>query len=1262
MATLALSLAGQVVGGALGGPIGATIGRALGALAGSAVDSMLFAEKPAAVAGADIRLQGSTEGGAVPRLYGWGRLTGNIIWATELEEITSESAGAKGAAQGEEADIVASFAVALCQGEVQRLGRIWADGQLLETADLTIRFYRGTEDQAPDSLIEATQGLGQTPGYRGLCYLVFERLPIGQFGNRIPNISVELCRVVGELEPAVRAVTVIPGATEFGYDPVPRVRIVSPGATASENAHMSTELSDWTLSLDELTALCPNLEHVSLVVSWFGDDLRCGNCTIKPRVEASAREIDGAIWSVAGLSRGAAQVVSYHDGGPAYGGTPSDAAVLAAIADLKARGLKVTLYPLIMMDVPAGNTLLDPYTSAVGQPAYPWRGRITCDPAPGRPGSVDQTGAAAAQVTSFVGSGSGWDFRRMVLHYAQLAVAAGGVDAFIIGSEMRGLSTVRGAGNSFPFVDALVALAAEVRAVSGAATKLTYAADWSEYHGYQPPDAPGDKLLHLDPLWASPAIDAVGIDNYMPLSDWRDGDSHADAADWDNPYDAAYLRANIAGGEGYDWYYASDADRIDGIRSPIADGAYGEPWVWRYKDLAGWWGNLHHDRIGGVRSGVPTGWVPQSKPFWLTELGCGAVDKGGNQPNIFGDPKSAESGRPYFSSGAPDALQQRQFLRAHLAYWAEADGNPVSAVYGERMLDRERIYLWSWDARPFPAFPGDAATWSDAPNHATGHWLTGRLGTAASDELLRAIAADYGLALSEVDARPPLIHGMLIEGLVPCRDAMAPVLAASGLSLRDTSDGLAAARVKTRLVADVESEDVVAADGALTIRRRPDPSEEIGQVALSYPDRDRSYLTGTVTAMRVAGGMAAGESTNLVLDLGGARRAAERVLLDRAVQRDALELALPHSRAHLEVGDAIAVEGQGDGPFEITEIRDGEARRISARAIPPVLEAAIVSGRPPAAALAVVPRAIPLIAAAHLPPDPASPGQSRLLLAAAASPWPGEVTVKDEATGAIVARLTRNCALGELAAPIGWGQVFTWDENAELMVRLYSGHLSSKDDELVLAGANRLAVQTDSGGWEVVAFANAELVSPGLYQLTRLLRGQIGTGHAVGAAAAGGRVVVLDERPLLVPVPPQWLGESRALRAYAGRADPTGVAFVAELDLAPLLPLAPVHLRSERMAGSSDIGFSWLRRSRADTDSWAASDAPLEHQPETYAVTILDGAAVLRTLGTSTPAAIYTAAQQIADFGAPPSIVSFRVAQKSPVFGAGHPMEGSFDG
>src|SRR5690606_8800314 len=107
---------------------------------------------------------------------------------------------------------------------------------------------------------------------------------------------------------------------------------------------------------------------------------------------------------------------------------------------------------------------------------------------------------------------------------AHLAAVAGGVDAFLLGSELRGLSTLRDENNAFPFAEALCQLAGEVRPVLGPQTAITYGADWSEYFGHQPADGSGDVFFHLDALWSHPDVDAVGIDNYMPLSDWRDGD------------------------------------------------------------------------------------------------------------------------------------------------------------------------------------------------------------------------------------------------------------------------------------------------------------------------------------------------------------------------------------------------------------------------------------------------------------------------------------------------------------------------------------------------------------------------------------------------------------------------------------------------------------------------------------------------------------------------------------------------------------------
>jgi len=210
---------------------------------------------------------------------------------------------------------------------------------------------------------------------------------------------------------------------------------------------------------------------------------------------------------------------------------------------------------------------------------------------------------------------------------------------------MRGLTTLRSSSNSYPAVGQLQTLAQDVRHILGAGPQLTYAADWSEYFGHHPQDGSGDVNFHLDDLWASDAIDAVGIDAYFPLSDWRAGTSHIDAAQAHSIYDTAYLSSQMEGGEGYDWYYRSIDDRATQTRTEITDDAYGKPWVYRYKDVRNWWLNPHFNRIGGQEESQPTVWLPQSKPIWFTEIGCPAIDKGANQPNVFVDPKSSESRR-----------------------------------------------------------------------------------------------------------------------------------------------------------------------------------------------------------------------------------------------------------------------------------------------------------------------------------------------------------------------------------------------------------------------------------------------------------------------------------------------------------------------------------------------------------------------------------------------------------------------------------------
>ncbi len=662
MASILLASAGSAIGASIGGSIlgvsAATIGGAVGSFAGSLVDSWIVSQFAPGQRIEGARLENlavttSTEGAVIPRVWGRMRLGGNIIWATDFTEHVSTSTSGGGKGGGPKVtttsySYTASFAVALCEGPISGIGRVWADGKPLDLKDATWRLYTGDEAQQLDPFIEARMGTGNAPAYRGTAYVVFEELDLTPFGNRIPQLSFEVFRPLVEPDTAegmVRSVTMIPGSGEFVYATEPITR-GSGGSTASENVNNQTGQPDLLASLDNLQAAAPNIGNVSLVVSWFGLDLRAGNCAIKPGVETASKVTTPRTWSVNGVDRASAHLISLDaEGRTNYGGTPADFSVVQAIKEMKVRGLRVTFYPFLLMDIPAGNSLPDPYSDSaatLGQPAHPWRGRITCSPTAGFAETVDKSADAATQVAAFFGNAqvsdfsvsgesvswtgdADWGYRRMILHYAHLCAATGGVDAFLIGSELRGLTTIRDSATGFPAVAALRQLAADVRTILGAGTKISYAADWSEYFGHQPQDGSGDALFHLDPLWSDPEIDFIGIDNYLPLSDWRDGTDHLDArAGWTSVRDLDYLQSNIEGGEGFDWYYASGADRDAQVRTPITDGFYNEPWLFRPKDMRNWWRNVHHDRLGGVRFGFfenaadPASYDPNPSPVAIT--------------------------------------------------------------------------------------------------------------------------------------------------------------------------------------------------------------------------------------------------------------------------------------------------------------------------------------------------------------------------------------------------------------------------------------------------------------------------------------------------------------------------------------------------------------------------------------------------------------------------------------------------------------------
>jgi hypothetical protein len=1422
MATLVLGAVGAAIGGGFGGAIlgfsGAAIGGFIGSTIGSVVDSWIvgsFAPNQR-IEGArleSLRVTSSTEGAVIPRIYGRMRIGGNLIWATDFTEVTKSETQGGGKGGGGKVTTTtnlyfASFAVALCEGPITGIGRIWADGKALDFTGVTYRLYLGDEDQLPDPLIVAKVGADLAPAYRGTAYVVFDNLPLETYGNRIPQLTFEVFRPVADedtAEGAVRAVTMIPASGEFAYSTSVMKKTgastglfgASSGSTVTINANAVAGVADFVESLDRMEALAPAVESVSLVVSWFGSDLRAGECEFRPKVErisasggagggvpydqtlvshsinmtgpsASAYPIfiennsgllwqidifdDGVFrqrvnlspggfsafinpppspnvltlveangrpfratapaaaagpsgppittipynWQVGPTVRSAAQVVSYKEGRPAFGGTPADRSVVEALQEMQARGKRVTFYPFMMMDIPEGNALPDPYSddaTTVGQPIYPWRGRITCSPAAGFVGTVDKTAEAAAQVAAFFGNATPaqftrtgttvnytgptteWGYRRMILHYANLCAAVGGVEAFLIGTELRGLTTIRDDAGNYPAVSALITLAGEVKAILGPSVKVSYASDWSEYFGHQPPDGTGDVFFHLDPLWANANIDFIGIDNYMPVSDWRDGFNHLDAAIWPSIYDKGYLQSNIAGGEGFDWFYASQQDRTDQVRTPITDGL-GKPWVFRFKDLRAWWTNQHYNRPGGVESVTPTAWVPQSKPFWFTELGCPAVDRGTNQPNVFVDPKSSESLYPYFSRGYRDDAIQRAYLEAVLSYWDAPANNPVSGVYGGPMVTTEEAAVWTWDARPYPFYPERVDVWSDGPNWQLGHWLTGRLGAVSLAALVRNLCVRAGFPEARIDVSDLYgsVEGYAIAALESPRSSIATLARHFGFDGLE-SDGNVRFVMRGRVPSlTVTPDDMIASDdakGEMFELTRQQTTDLPLALKWSMVRSDEDYDAVMVEARRITTDTArtSAESFPIAVPPVEAERRCKRALFEAWTAIEGLVFALPPSRMALDASDVILFDHDGRQiEFRIQQTADEVSRRIDAVRqdrfaydLPP--------GKPrPASLLPPTTFGQPSVAFMDIPQLTDAIPAYQPYIAGDADPWPGSLAVvRSPALDGFTLQtvINRRAIMGTLASDLQAGPIGYFDRNNELIFDVGSGTLTSVPDVQLFGGSNAFAVESSPGLWEILQAGQIDLIGTRQYRLTRLLRGQKGTEHRMGRPTlAGARVVALDLSVYPIPIADVEVGLEfnwRVGPAPKPISDDSYIATVFTPAAEGLRPLSPCHVGQPSREGHvpGDYLINWKRRDRAlSADAWEQPEIVMSEAVEAYEVDVLDGVTVIRTLASSTPSVLYTGAMQIADFGSlrsPGDLVAIRVYQLSARLGRGAP-------
>jgi hypothetical protein len=400
----------------------------------------------------------------------------------------------------------------------------------------------------------------------------------------------------------------------------------------------------------------------------------------------------------------------------------------------------------------------------------------------------------------------------------------------------------------------------------------------------------------------------------------------------------------------------------------------------------------------------------------------------------------------------------------------------------------------------------------------------------------------------------------------------------------------------------------------------------------------------------------------IILDQSQAKGIGERRIQEAWVERETAAFTLRPSLVRLDPGDEVELTVEAHARrLRLVNSEVGYGARIQSVACDPSLYDSFVGlsrGISVGRGIQVPGQALMILADLPMLTSLSNPWSPHA--GAYASPWAGAVNLyKSQTTSGYVLDtvMSRRAGMGVSVTAFSAGPEFEWDYANVLRVNIFEGTLQSVDELAVLGGANALAIENQDGEWEVIQFQIATLVAPQTWDVSKLLRGQLGTEAQMrNPVPAGARVLVLDENIYQVNLP-----QSQYALPFYFRWGPDGTDIgddsyqtqQKQFKGAGMRPYSPVHMKGVKDHSNNDVALSWIRRDRIGGDAWEQTEIAMSEASEAYEVDIYNGANVVRTLQTSTPFVNYTAAMQTADFGAPPASFDVKVFQMSNVVGRG---------
>lgn len=524
------------------------------------------------------------------------------------------------------------------------------------------------------------------------------------------------------------------------------------------------------------------------------------------------------------------------------------------------------------------------------------------------------------------------------------------------------------------------------------------------------------------------------------------------------------------------------------------------------------------------------------------------------------------------------------------------------------------------------------------------------------------------------------VRGFGVLASSSATDALTPLALCYMFDVAEVAGGLRFWRRGTPPQAKIETDDLAAHQStesrpeAITFNRAPEtrlPQE----ATFSYIDPSMSWQFSSQSSRRIAGSSQSNLNTSaaIVLSADEAKQVADRMLWEAWTARSDATTAVSDRHVAVEPGLSYLFDtGTGFEPFRVKTVTRGAngVTQLEIAADRPEIyssDAAGAAGNPIVQQEGDPPESflhcldIPMLRDADN-----DTGFYMVVDSVTGDSWRGATILRSTDEGENydgVAVLSTRTTTG-VTAGLAAGPTAIIDRWTVLTVTLTdpTAELDTITEERMLDGSNSAWVGgADGEEGEVLQFATATLIAPGIYELTDLLRGRLGTEYAARSHVDGETFVLLQGAMIARPdfSPSDW-NKDRLYKAVttmtledawpAEHFTNTGES---------KRPLSPVHV----LCATDDAGdttITWVRRSRFRQPGLGGGPLALGEVYEAYEIDVLAGSAVVRTLTSTTPTASYDAAAKAADGVGPGDTVVVAVYQMSDVRGRGRPGYGEF--